>query len=51
MTKHMVKTFFFMDYNMFQFNSAVGLDNEHLPLESLRFQKQFFYSFFSTVLD
>lgn len=40
-----------MDYNMFQFNSAVGLDNEHLPLESLRFQKQFFYSFFSTVLD
>lgn len=36
--KHMAKTFFFFfgeEYNMFQFNSAVGLDNKRLPLELL----------------
>lgn len=35
--KHMAKTFFFFgeEYYMFQFNSAVGLDNKRLPLELL----------------
>lgn len=50
MTKHMVKTFSFMEYNMFQFNSAVGLDNM-FAIRITEFPETFFYSFLSTVLD
>lgn len=42
-----------MKYNMFQFNSAVGLDNKppQFAMRIIAFPETIFYSFFSTVLD